>query len=282
MNQEHERTVVVVGAAGGIGLEIVRQLQGQARVLAVVQNAEQQAIVAALCQQSFTCDLQDTASVSAAAAQVAQQLPGPLDALIFCAALQPVSPVELIKRADIERLFAINVFSTMQFVQGMIPALRRKPGRIVLFSSMAGRVAAPMLGAYSASKHALEALADTLRLELRPSGVTVSLIEPGGVDTPMAAAQPVLVEQALAALSPADAANYAPLLRGYKTLAVKALRFASRPADVAKLAVRAAIGARRPKPRYVAGMDAKLTVAMGRWLPATWLDALLVKMTMGS
>ncbi|GLR65440.1 short-chain dehydrogenase [Acidocella aquatica] len=282
MNQGFERTVVVVGAAGGIGLEIVRQLQGQARVLAVVQNAEQQAIVSSLCAQSFTCDLLDTDSVAAAAAQVAQLVPGPLDAVVFCAAMQPVSPVELIKRVDIERLFAINVFSTMQFVQGMIPALRRKPGRIVLFSSMAGRVAAPMLGAYSASKHALEGLADTLRLELRTSGITVSLIEPGGVNTPMAAAQPALVDQALAALSETDAAHYGPLLRGYKTLAAKALRFASRPGDVARVAVRAAIGPKRPKARYAAGMDAKLTVALGHWLPASWLDALLVKMTLGS
>lgn len=281
MSIESNRPVVVVGAAGGIGLEAVRLLQGQARIFAVVQNEEQAAQVTPLVAQSFVCDIADAASIATLLPALTAALPGRLDALLFCAAIQPIGPVELLSRAALEKIFAINVFGTLGIIQGLIPLLRPSRGRIVLFSSLAGRVAAPMLGGYAASKFALEALADTLRRELHGTGMTISLVEPGGVDTPMAAAQGPLVDKALANMDAQTEANYGRLYRGYRKMAMSALKFASKPNDVAHVAVRAAIGARRPKPRYVAGKDAQVTVLLSQLLPASWMDALLAKMTFG-
>lgn len=282
MNTTVTRTVVVVGAAGGIGIDVVRQLLPATKVIAVVQNQAQIEQVGALAWRSFECNVADVTSVEATLAAIAQLVPDRLDGVVFCAAMQPIGPVELIKRADLERLFAINVFGTLQLVQGLIPALRGAQGRIVLFSSMAGRVASPMIGAYAASKFSLEALADALRRELRSSGVSVTLIEPGGVDTPMAASQPALVGQALSSLNADSIHRYGPLYRGYLALTQKAMRVASSPADVARIAVKAVLGRTRPKARYAVGIDAKLVIVLGRWLPVRWFDALLMKMTLGS
>jgi NAD(P)-dependent dehydrogenase (short-subunit alcohol dehydrogenase family) len=275
-------SVVVVGAAGGIGREILRQLAGRARVIAVVESAAQAQQLAALDAQPIACDLADADSVAACLASIRERVPKPLDAFLCCAALQPVGVVEGMERAALERLFAVNVFGALQLLQGLLPALRRARGRVVLFSSMAGRVAIPLLGAYASSKFALEALADALRRELRASGVRVSLIEPGGVATPMAAAQRELVPRALAALGEEPQQCYGDLYRGYLAMTEAALRSACSPSAVAALAVRAALDGARPPARIVCGRDARLLVALGRWLPTPWLDALLVRMVGGA
>ncbi|MFA5630241.1 MAG: SDR family NAD(P)-dependent oxidoreductase [Porticoccaceae bacterium] len=281
MTTGNKKIFVVAGAAGGIGLEVVRQLPAGSRILAVVQNDEQAAQIASLVEQAYVCDLADSSSVESTAAAIASACGGHLDGVVFCAAVQPVGPVELVRRADLEAVFAINLFGSMQLVQGLIPALRRARGRIVMFSSMAGRVSSPMLGAYAATKYALEAMADALRRELRSCGISVSLVEPGGVDTPMAASQTALVNRAIAGLSGEDLDRYGRYYRGYLAMAQKGLRFASSPARVAATAVAAVSGTASPRARYIAGNDAKLIIALGRWLPWCWFDALLMKMTLG-
>lgn len=281
MNSTTLPTIVVVGAAGGIGKQVVLQLQGRAQVIAVVQNAVQREEVSTLAAQSIECDLADADSVQRTLTAIASTSPGGIDGLIFTAAMQPVGPLELVPRQELERLFAINVFGTFQFVQGLIPALRNKRGRAVLFSSMAGRVAAPVLGAYNGSKFALEGLADTLRRELTLSGVSLSLIEPGGVLTPMAAAQGAQVQQFLDKLDADSERRYGPLLRGYRAMTEAGLKHASTPQHVARIAVAAALGPGTPKARYAVGIDAKLVITLGRWLPTRWLDRLLLKLALG-
>jgi NAD(P)-dependent dehydrogenase (short-subunit alcohol dehydrogenase family) len=109
--------------------------------------------------------------------------------------------------------------------------------------------------------------------------VSVSLIEPGGVATAMAAAQGPLVDQGRAELLGESADVYGSMYSGYKMMAEKALKYASSPRDVAEVAVRAVIGSRRPKDRYVVGADAKLMVLITKLMPLRWLDAMLVRMT---
>jgi NAD(P)-dependent dehydrogenase (short-subunit alcohol dehydrogenase family) len=272
------RTVIVVGAAGGIGLEIVRQLQSKVRVLAVVQNQEQVgAAASAGAGHCLICDIADASQVDTCVAELRAQLDEGLSGLIVCAAVQPVGVLEATRRVDMERLFAINVFGGFQLTQGLLPALRQSRGRIVLFSSMAGKVASPMLGAYTASKFALEGLADTLRRELMGIGVSVSLIEPGGVNTPMAASQAPQVERALQGLSAELRGLYEPLHRGYLAMAIKALRFASTPSAVAKVAVDAVLCRKTPAARYVVGPDAKLLITLCQLLPARITDAVLAR-----
>ena len=281
MNNNNLPTIVVVGAAGGIGKQIVLQLQSRARIVAVVQNAAQKAEVASLAAHSIECDLADAGSVQQTIDAIKAQCTDGLNGLVVTAAMQPVGPLELVSRSELERLFAINVFGTFQLTRGLIPALRSKRGRIVLFSSMAGRVAAPVLGAYNGSKFALEGLADTLRRELRLSGVSVSLIEPGGVDTPMAHSQAGQVQRFLSGLDSEAEQRYGRLVRGYLVMAQGGLKHASSPEDVARIAVDALTSSTAPRVRYTAGMDAKLVILLGRWLPTRWLDALLMKMVLG-
>lgn len=282
MSQAAKPVVVVVGAAGGIGLEIVQQAQVSARVLGVVQNDEQIAAArAAGARDCVVCDISDSQAVAATLRELLALTDGRVDGLIIAAAMQPVGAVEALSRQALERLFAVNVFGALELLQGLLPALRRSRGRVVLFSSMAGRLAAPLLGGYAASKFALEALADALRRELHGSGVHISLIEPGGVDTPMAAAQGALAEQGLEKLDVALREVYGAFYRGYRGMTAKALRFASSPQAVARLAVTAALDERRPKARYIAGNDARLMLLLGRWLPTRWMDALLAKATRG-
>jgi NAD(P)-dependent dehydrogenase (short-subunit alcohol dehydrogenase family) len=282
MSQAAKPVVIVVGAAGGIGLEIVQLSRASARVVGVVQNDEQiAAACAAGAQECVVCDISESAAVAVALRELLALTDGRVDGLIITAAMQPVGAVEALPRQALERLFAVNVFGALELVQGLLPALRRSRGRVVLFSSMAGRLAAPLLGGYAATKFALEALADTLRRELHGSGVDISLIEPGGVDTPMAAAQGALAEQGLEKLDAGLREVYGPLYRGYRSMTAKALRFASTPQAVARLAVTAALDERRPKARYVAGNDARLMLLLARWLPTRWMDALLAKATRG-
>lgn len=271
-------TIVVVGAAGGIGLEIVRQLEPRARVLAVVQTEEQIAPArTGGATKCVVCDIADSDAVKRAIEILLEESEGQLSGLIISAAMQPVGAVEAVTRPELERLFSVNVFGAFELLQGLLPEIRSNRGRIVLFSSMAGRVAPPLLGAYASTKFAVEALADALRRELKDVGVSVSLIEPGGVDTPMAAAQGDLAERGLASLNGALREVYGPLYRGYRAMTAKALKYASPPTAVASLACDAALGDRHPKARYVAGLDAKLMLGLARWLPTRWMDALLIR-----
>lgn len=273
--------VIVVGAAGGIGKKILTQLKSRAKVIAIVQNYEQRLEVTQFTDQCFECDLSNIESVEKTLFSITENTPSGINGLIFCAAMQPVNPLELHDRRALEQLFSINLFGTLQIIQGLLPKIRETKGRIVLFSSMAGRVAAPMLGGYSASKFALEASADVLRRELAPSGITVSLIEPGGVDTPMAGAQSALVEKLLETLDSIQESNYGRLIRGYGNMAKAALRHASTPEAVARVAVNALLTTSRPKARYLVGIDAKLMILLSRILPTHWLDSLLVRAIIG-
>ncbi len=94
-------------------------------------------------------------------------------------------PLEFIPLDELRRQLEVNVVGQVAVTQAFLPQLRRSRGRIVFVGSIAGRSALPFLGAYAASKHALEALADTLRVELRPFGIDVSLVEPGTIRTPI-------------------------------------------------------------------------------------------------
>lgn len=247
-----------------------------------MQNATQRQEIERLVEHAIECDLADHASVRTVNGELRSGVPQGIDGLILTAAIQPVGPLELVSRSDLERLFAVNVFGTMQLITGLLPSVRQKKGRIIVFSSMAGRVAAPILGAYNGSKFALEGLCDTLRRELSGTGVMVSLVEPGAVDTAMANSQSELVEGLLARLDRDSEPLYSNLIRGYLGMATAGLRHASTPEAVARIAVRAAIGPKRPAARYVVGTDAKLLIALSRWLPTRWLDGLLLKAVLGN
>ena len=125
-------------------------------------------------------DVTDAEHIAAAAARVDE-----LHALVNNAGIAIASPLETLPLDELRRQLEVNVLGQVAVTQAFLPHLRRSRGRIVFMGSIAGRSALPFLGPYAASKHALEAITDSLRLELAPWGIQVAIIEPGTIATPI-------------------------------------------------------------------------------------------------
>jgi NAD(P)-dependent dehydrogenase (short-subunit alcohol dehydrogenase family) len=221
-------------------------------------------------------DVTDAAQVAAAREQVDEQAGrdgvssrGGLDALVNNAGIAVGGPLEMVSADDLRRQFEVNVFGQVAVTQALLPALRRAGGRIVFVSSIGGRVAMAFTAPYAASKHAIEAFGDTLRVELRNSGVQVALIEPGSVATPIwdkgrAEAERVVVPPELQ-----DAYGQVPAALG------KALEDTARrgvPPEQVAATIERALTAPRMKARYVIGRDARAMLIARRLLPDLVFD----------
>lgn len=178
------RSILITGCSSGIGLEAARTLRGRGyRVFASCRKPED---VARLRQEGFAdalvLDLNSSASIQAAVEQVLVATGGELFALFNNGAYGLPGAVEDLSRDALRRQFETNVFGTHELTCRLLPAMLRLPdARIIQNSSVLGLVAMFNRGAYVASKFALEGLTDTLRLELRGTGVKVVLIEPGPI-----------------------------------------------------------------------------------------------------
>jgi NAD(P)-dependent dehydrogenase (short-subunit alcohol dehydrogenase family) len=227
---------------------------------------------------ALVLDVTDADQIAQAVARVEQEsaragasVTGGLDALVNNAGIGVGGPLELISSEDMRRQFDVNVLAQVAVTQAMLPALRRARGRIVFVSSVGGRVAMAFTAPYAASKHAIEALADALRVELRSSGVRVALVEPGSVATPIWEKARAEVESVSI---PAELQPYygkVPEAMG-KVLESTARRGVP-PEQVAQ-AIETALTASRMKARYVVGRDARAMVAAKRVLPDHLFDAL--------
>ncbi len=156
----------------------------------------------------------------------------------------------------------------------MLPRLRESRGRVLFVSSVSGRIATPMTGAYNASKFGLEAMADVLRMELRPWGIRVVLIEPSQTDTAMWQEADKAADEAEAMLSPEHRALYAGHNAGFRKRLPMNQRMAV-PADNVARDVERALAARRPRARYVVGGPQKVQAALAKVMPTPLMDALL-------
>jgi len=222
-------------------------------------------------------DVTDGKSITNAADVVARHIgQAGLSGLVNNAGIAIGSPLELIPLQQLRRQFEVNVVGQIAVTQAVLPLLRRARGRIVNMGSIAGRGTIPMMGPYSASKHALEALTDALRLELYPWGIEVSIIEPGAIATPIwdkSMQTSVDVESEM----PADGRHlYEAAARSVRESVGQAAARAI-PADAVVKAVLHALTAKRPNTRYLVGRDAKLRAVMLRWLPDRLQDWILKK-----
>lgn len=281
MFQGTARFVLITGASTGIGAACAIGCAGQGMtVFAGVRNPKAGAALRARGGAAIIpleLDVTDGESIERAAGMVERHVgDAGLFGLVNNAGIAIGSPLELIPLAQLRRQLEVNVVGQIAVTQAVLPLLRRARGRIVNMGSIAGRGTIPMTGPYSASKHALEALTDALRLELYPWGIEVSIIEPGAIATPIwdKSLQISLdVEKDI----PVETKHLyeAAAARIRETMNVAAAR--AIPPDAVVKAVLHALTAKRPKTRYLVGRDAKLRALMLKWLPDRFQDWILKK-----
>jgi NAD(P)-dependent dehydrogenase (short-subunit alcohol dehydrogenase family) len=185
-----------------------------------------------------------------------------------------MGPVEAVPLAELRRQFDVNVFGTVALTQACLPELRRARGRVVIMSSVAAFSPTHYSGAYAASKAALETLADVMRLELRPAGIAISLVEPGATDTPIWKKVDASWDAFFAAADPTVLRHYAEPIAGMRRALDDYKQTAIAPERVAQAVVRA-LTARSPRARYQVGAEVRLRAALRAWLPDHLHDAVV-------
>ncbi|MBW3566680.1 MAG: SDR family NAD(P)-dependent oxidoreductase [Proteobacteria bacterium] len=185
MPEHSRRSILVTGCSSGIGHVAARELSARGyRVFATARKDEDIAALVADGLHGLRLDLDDAAGITAALDTLFAQTGGELYGLVNNAAFAVPGAVEDLDRNAIRAQFETNVFGTLDLTRQVLPAMRRQGyGRIVMISSILGLVAMPWRGAYNASKFALEGFTDTLRMELHGSGISVSTINPGAIET---------------------------------------------------------------------------------------------------
>jgi NAD(P)-dependent dehydrogenase (short-subunit alcohol dehydrogenase family) len=270
--------VLVTAASTGIGLATAQLLASAGyRVLAGVRCDRGQAAIDACALPHLTAvrlDVTRPDDVARLVPEVREASPGGLFALVNNAGIGPPAAVELTDIDELRQVLEVNTLAPLRMIQAFLPMLREGRGRVVNISSMNGSIALPMVGAYSASKFALEALSDALRVELRPWNIPISLVRPGQVGTAIFDKARVALEQRARAIPPELAGGYEKLYARAAKFNERGANAATPPAAVAKTVLKA-LRARRPKLRYVVGADARGLHMARSVMPARWLDSLI-------
>jgi len=267
-------SVLVTGAGRGIGRSIAEHLanQGWDVIAGVRTQLDADAITAANPQRisAVLLDVTDDAQLD----QLEATLPARLDAVVNNAGVAVAGPMEAVSTADWRKQLDVNVIGQLAVTRAVLPRLRHSRGRVVFISSVNGQLAFPLMGAYCASKFALEAAAEALRMELRPWGISVVVVEPAQTDTDMWHTAPAMVAETEAAFSPAHRELYARHIAGFKKRIPLSQKMAVAPEKVSAVVERA-LTTKRPRPRYVVGAAPKVQAALMTKLPIAVRDRVL-------
>jgi NAD(P)-dependent dehydrogenase (short-subunit alcohol dehydrogenase family) len=267
-------SVLVTGAARGIGKSIVEHLSSRGwDVMAGVRSQRDAEAVTVANPQRISAVILDVTDAENVAALNAT-LPERLDAIVNNAGIVVSGPMESVTPDDWRKQLEINVIGQLAVTQAVLPRIRVARGRIVFISSVNGQLSMPLIGAYCASKFALEAAADALRMELRPWHIPVVLVEPAQTDTDMWRTADTMVVQTEAALTPEHRTLYAKHIAGMKKRIPVSQKMAV-PVERVSAVVEEALTARRPRARYVVGVVPKLQVALLTNLPTRLRDRVL-------
>jgi NAD(P)-dependent dehydrogenase (short-subunit alcohol dehydrogenase family) len=274
--------VVVTGASTGIGRATALHLETLGfDVFAGVRREADGERLASDCSGWVTpviCDVTDPAAIESVAQRVGGELGDTgLHGLVNNAGIAQPAPIEIMPIDALREQLEVNVVGHVAVTQALLPLIRRARGRIVNISSVGGRVASPALGAYSASKFAIEALSDAMRMELHPWGIRVSVIEPGSISTEIWRRGGEAADSTLERVPDDKRALYAELIAAVRKLAQRTADRAISPEKVAER-VAHALTARRPRTRYVVGTDARVQIALDRVLPDRGFDAVVRRM----
>ncbi len=273
------RAVVITGASTGIGAACALHLDRLGfLVFAGVRKIKDGE---ALQRQGtdrlvpLLLDVTDEPMIKKSQVIVSEQLGNSgLFGLINNAGIAVVGPLEAVPIPDLRRQLEINLIGQVAVTQTFLPLIRLARGRIVNIGSIAGRAAMPLMGPYSASKFALEAITDALRLEVRQWGIEVSIVEPGAIATPIWDKSGKGATDLEAATTPELRLLYADVIAGVKKVVAEAAKRAIAPDAVAQV-VEQALTATSPKTRYLVGADAKFRALMIKLLPDRVSDRVL-------
>jgi NAD(P)-dependent dehydrogenase (short-subunit alcohol dehydrogenase family) len=265
--------VLVTGASSGIGEATALHLKelGFDPVAAVRKDEDAERLgVSGL--RTVRLDVTEADQIAAARDELGG---APLAGLVNNAGIAVAAPLEFLPLDQLRRQLEINLIGQLAVTQAFLPALRAGRGRIVNVSSIGGRVALPLVGAYNASKFALEAVSDSLRREVRSQGVDVIVIEPGGVKTPIWRKGDELASELTADMPPEAERLYGRLIEALRRQTTKiATETGIEPREVAETIGRA-LTAKRPRARYLVGRDAKMRDPVAKVLPDRVMDRLI-------
>ncbi|MBN9188176.1 MAG: SDR family oxidoreductase [Microbacterium sp.] len=264
------------GASSGMGLATARELAGRGyHVLAGVRSVTDADRIRARNLEPVILDVTEPEQIEAVVARIANDPMGPkLTVLINNAGIAVNAPVETLPLDAWRHQFEVNLFGHIAVTQAMLPFLLGTHGRIVNVSSLGGRIAMGTYGAYAGAKFALEAVSDALRRELAPHGVSVVVIEPGGVTTEMTGHGIERARHFLETMTDDQRRRYGALVEAIIRQAA-AFTASGVPADRAALVFATAATAGRPKTRYTIGRDAAMLTRLARILPDRALDRVL-------
>ncbi len=267
------KNVLVTGTSTGIGHSTALELARRGwRVFAGVRKeADGEALAREADGEVHTVllDVADEASIDAAAAFLAEHTGGELHGLVNNAGVYLGGPLELMRPDEIRKTLDVNVTGLLLLTRACLPLLRAAQGRIVNISSISGLIAMPGVSVYAASKHAVEAVTDALRVELQPFGVKVVAVEPGGVKTPIwdkGAKRDAAAREDRGTAETREL--YAPIVRLLEKLNAKP---GGLPPEALADVVTEALESSKPKNRYLVGKDAKALKMLTR-LPDTLRD----------
>jgi NAD(P)-dependent dehydrogenase (short-subunit alcohol dehydrogenase family) len=277
--------VVVTGASTGIGNACALHLDRLGfRVFAGVRRDEDAERLRSQASERLTpvkIDVTDSDSIGQTADQVTAALGGePLSGLVNNAGIAVSGPVEYLPIEEVRKQLEVNFIGQVAVTQAFLPLLRQSRGRVVNIGSVGGEVALPFLSPYAASKHAIEGFSDSLRREVEPLGVHVSVVRPGAIQSSIWERGNAAADEVLANVPREALEVYGDAVRGARAAANQRAQEAMPAQEVADV-VEHALTADKPKTRYVVGRTGKVMVALERWLPDRVFDRLVARAMRG-
>jgi NAD(P)-dependent dehydrogenase (short-subunit alcohol dehydrogenase family) len=271
------RSVLITGASTGIGRATALRLDAAGwQVFAGVRresDADSLREAGSARLTPLSLDVTDAEQIAAAAERIDREAGGGLDGLVNNAGVAIPGPLETLAIEDFRRQIEVNMTGQVAVTQALLPALRSARGRIVFISSIGGRVALPLTGAYHAAKFGIEAVGDVLRQELRPWGISVSIVEPGSIDTPIWERGERSADELG---TPQREALYGRAIESYRKVVRETAKRGIAPEKAAE-AIEHALSAGRPRTRYLVGFEAKLLARAKLLTPAPIFDRIVAR-----
>lgn len=271
------KTILITGCSSGIGLCVAQTLHQKGwQVFATVRRLEDKTRLAELGLNAILMDVNDSESMTKGVQEVLAQTGGYLGALFNNAGFGQAGAIEDVSRDALRHQFETNVFGLQELTNLILPVMRKQGyGRIINMGSLLGFVTMGYRGAYCASKYAVEALTDALRLELYGTHIFVSLIEAGPIESQFRDNARSTYEQNIAMEKSAHQTQYANLIHNMERLKSDS-QFTLKPDAVAEKVLQSLESA-KPKIRYYVTVPAYVFAILKRVLPSSWLDGVMRK-----